>query len=269
MTRVSRIAKDFVGLVSVCGALTALAWLAYAVLRASAVVRRGDLQPADRALGDGPFRVRIRKHHCSFRVAGPGVVSGIREIYVREAYLRDGWIGITRNSVVMDLGANIGNFTNLALAMDPTVRVVAVEPSRDLNQRFLTSVGLNEGFLDRAQLIRAFVGTQSDKVARATASDPAYAGVDWLGEEELIRRAGVSRVDFLKCDIEGGEFGLIEGPSPLLSMTQAIACEVHAFAGDVNSFLRAIASQGFTIGPTQWDRDGSVTFVAKRMAQQV
>jgi len=218
-------------------------------------------------MGDGPFAIALDKYNCRFQIAGPGAFSGIREIYVRDVYLRDGWLQIRPQDVVMDLGANMGNFSALALAVDPSVRVIAVEPSQTMNERFRTSIGLNEGFLRRTLLIRGFVGSPSEKVARVIRNDQNYADVSWITEDELIERAGVTRIDFLKCDIEGGEFGLLGSDSKLLAMTRALACEVHAFAGDVRQFMENIGACGFVLGPVQQDPDGTVTFLAKRVAE--
>ena len=91
-----------------------------------------------------------------------------------------------------------------------------------------------------------------------------YSDAPWITEEVLIERKGFKKVDFIKCDIEGGEFGLLTPSSKLLSMAKSIAIEVHAFAGDVEKFMRDVKSCGFIIGPVQRDPDGSVTFLAKR-----
>jgi FkbM family methyltransferase len=185
-------------------------------------------------------------------------------MYVRDVYLRDGWVVIRPQDVVVDLGANMGNFSALALASHPTVRVIAVEPSIDMNDRFVKSLGLNDGFLDRTELIRGFMGRPSAKISEVLKSDPNYADAAWISETEFIQRTGIDHIDVLKCDIEGGEFGLLGRDSRILAMTAALACEVHSFGGDVGAFLAGIEASGFDLGPMQRDSDGTVTFVAKR-----
>lgn len=263
MKQIMKLPRDFAGLMRICGLSVALRWLIEIFRHAPEIARQKNLQVADIAMGPGPFKIKF-KSGSSFRIKGAGAVSGIREMYVRDVYLRDGWLAIGPGDVVVDLGANMGNFTNLALASDSSVRVVAVEPSKALNELFRASVGLNPGFSDRAMLIRGFVGGAHEKQKELLAGDQNYATAEWMTELELISRGRIDRIDFLKCDIEGGEFGLLGPDSKLLSITKALACEVHAFAGDVAGFIRGIEHCGFVIGPIQRDPDGSATFLAKR-----
>ena len=96
-------------------------------------------------------------------------------------------------------------------------------------------------------------------------NDPQYMGAEWISEDQLIEQAGLTRVDFLKCDIEGGEFGLLHPESKLLAMTKKIAIEVHSFAGDVEQFLNMLVTQGFTLKYVQRDPDGTVTALGSRL----
>lgn len=265
MNKINKLLGDFIGLWHVCGLAVALQWVFQVLANSREVVRRGDLQTVDHAMGTGPFAITLNQYGCKFSVCGPQVISGIREMYVRDVYLRNGWLRINDGDIVFDLGANMGNFTNMALSMGPNVRVVAVEPSRWLNSVFTKSVAVNDGHERRVQLFRAFLGKAGKKQLEAIAEESAdYSDAPWITEEELIERTGISKIDFLKCDIEGGEFGLLTPSSKLLSITKSLAVEVHAFAGDVGKFVSDIEYSGFEIGPVQHDHDGSVTFLAKR-----
>lgn len=266
MTNLVRLLKDFVGLLNICGPAVAAHWLLEIICNLKSIAKRGDLQPADQAMGSGPFKVTLVRYGCKFMISGPQAISGVREMYVRDVYLRDGWLRIKPGDTVLDLGANMGNFTNLALAIESTVRVIAVEPSINLNNAFTESVGLNVGHLSRTSLVRAFLGRPNEKIEAVVSGNENYADAEWITEEQLLERANIQSIDFIKCDIEGGEFGLLTPNSKLLAMTGALACEVHAFAGDVTKFIADVESCGFVIGPVQRDPDGSATFLAKRIA---
>lgn len=259
-----KLVTDWLGLSKVVGARHAANWMMRVVANAHAVLRERNLQPADRAMGAGPFEVRVAPYVRSFRVSGPQVFSGIREMYVRDVYLRHGLLTIDPGDVVVDLGANMGNFTALALAAHPDTRVVAVEPSRALNEAFVASVGLNPGFLDRVQLIRAFVGVSGKANSLIEAQADDYRDATWLSPEELVQIVG-PRIDFLKCDIEGGEFDLLRANGGILKITRKMACEVHAFAGDVRRFIeKVVRVSGFELLHVKYDPDGTATFLARR-----
>jgi FkbM family methyltransferase len=264
MKIIVKLTKDFIGLLNICGTYVAVRWFLKIICNLKSIVNLGNLQPADRAMGSGPFKINLRRYGCQFMISGPQAISGIREMYVRDIYLRDGWLKIKPGDTVLDLGANMGNFCNLSLAVDKNVHVVALEPSRYFNKIFYESIGLNSGFLERTTLIRGFIGQIDQKQKEIILRDENYTSAEWLSEEEIIRRADLKCVDFLKCDIEGGEFLLLIQYSKLLAMTKALACEVHAFAGNVSRFIADIKALGFAIGPIQYGPDGSATFLAKR-----
>jgi FkbM family methyltransferase len=263
MHYITKIFRDFWGLLGVCGAALACQWMLATLWCGKAILRQKNLQPADHAMGAGPFQVRLRKYNARFKIKGAGAFSGIREMYVRDTYLHAGMLAIRDGDCVVDLGANMGNFTNLALAHGDNVRVVAVEPGRDLNASLRASVGLNDGYSERVKLIRAFVGLAAD-TQRSMLTDAQYADAQWLSEDELIAMAGIDRVDFLKCDIEGGEFGLLTPQSKLLRMAQSLAIEIHHFAGSVDQFLDMLRECGFTVLAVQRDPDGTATALARR-----
>jgi FkbM family methyltransferase len=226
------------------------------------IYRSENLQVADRALGSGPFQVNY-SDEVNFQSAGPEALSGIRKMYVRDVYLRGGCLEIDDGDIVVDLGANMGNFTNLALAHRPRLRVFAVEPSHAFLRSMQTSLALNDGFLERVKVVQAFLGHASSTQLDLS-NDPSYAGISWMTEDQLLAATNLKCVDFPKCDIEGGEFGLLHRESALLRMTKKLAIEVHAFAGDVQAFIHMLQEVGFAVKHIQRDPDGSATVLARR-----
>lgn len=265
MSYLRKLFGDLRGLLRVCGFSISSIWLIRIVTNLQTIFRDRDMQSADHAMGPGPFTVRLRRYGAEFRVCGECVFSGIREMYVRDTYLHNGTLTIHDGDCVVDLGANMGNFTNLALAHGRAVRVVAVEPSGELNAAFNKSVGLNDGFLERVTLIDAFVGLMGD-TQESLKNDATYASARWMSEDDLIAVTQLEKIDFLKCDIEGGEFGLFGSQSKLLNMTTSLAIEIHHFAGDVDKFINMLKECGFDILALQRDPDGTATALAKRVA---
>lgn len=258
-----RLAADLFGIWKILGPAPALRWLVAITQNWRQIAKDRNLQPADQAMGPGPFLVRRRGTRTPFRVTGDAAFSGIREMYVRDCYLQRGALSMADGDVVLDLGANMGNFTNLALAHGNRVRVVAVEPNGLLEERFWASVSLNEGFRERAHFLRAFLGTPGRR-QRQMESTGLYRGSPFLTEDDVLRMTGLSRVNFLKCDIEGGEFSFFGKNSPLLAITDQLAMEVHALGGDVDTFVGRLPVVGLKIRHVKKDPDGTCTVLARR-----
>lgn len=215
-------------------------------------------------MGNGPFSVS--RQSARAKLAGQQVFSGIREIWVRDVYLKDDYLKIPAGSLVIDLGANLGNFTNLALAQHGDVRVIAVEPSPPLSNSLQESLRIN-GWSDRASVKRAFLGVKTE-VQVAAAADPAYRDAEYLSESAFLAEFDIQRIDFLKCDIEGSEFFLLDPGSKLLSLASNLAIEVHPWGGSVTHFLEFVRSAGFEIGSVVYDGNGACIALCSRLAAQ-
>ncbi len=132
---------DYIGLIKVCGIGIANKWLAKNLLNISSSLREGNLQAADKAMGNGPFAVR--KKSGKAKLYGQQVISGIREIWVREVYLNNDYLRIPEKGIVVDLSANMGVFSCFALALSQSGRIIAVEPNKSLNNLFWQQIDLN------------------------------------------------------------------------------------------------------------------------------
>jgi FkbM family methyltransferase len=248
MFRFARIVlSDFFGLTRVAGPVVSVRWLLAILLTLPKCFRQRNLQPADLAMGHGPFAVRLGKSRA--KLAGEYAISGAREIWVRQVYMGDGFLEIKDGATVVDLGSNMGNFSALALGHGPRVRLVAVEADPLMCDKFTHTMRVN-GWEDRAQLVNGFVGgtTQSQVELRGR-----FSAVPTLSEQELLDRAGIQRIDFLKVDIEGSEFELLTRESRLLAVADQLAIELHTTLGDADAFLRMLEELGFELGPAKID----------------
>jgi FkbM family methyltransferase len=260
MNHLKVLARDTSGLAAACGVLVAMRWLFCILFTLPQCLSARNLQPADLRMGDGPFAARRRGARA--KLSGYRVFSGIREIWARDVYLKDDYLSISNSAVVIDLGANLGNFTNLALAQHDNVRVIAVEPSLSLSDSLRKAVASN-GWSDRMAIKRAFIGI-STQVQKSVVADPDYSDVPSLTEQEFLKEFDISRIDFLKCDIEGSEFFMLEPGSRILSITRNLAIEIHAWGGSVPAFLSRIDELGFEIGSLTKEPDGTCIALCRR-----
>lgn len=262
----SKLVSDFKGIARVVGIGTALRWLACVVATLPSALKTRNLLAADRMMGTGPFRVR----HAigTALLTGEDAFSGLREIWVRDVYAGGGFLRIPDHGTVVDLGANMGNFSAMALAANTTARLIAIEPSAPLGARWATTMAIN-GFEGRAQLCRAFIGIFTAKQQHHFESDPAYNDVPTINEDEFLKRYAIDHIDFLKCDIEGSEFFMTEATSHLLDITDRIAIEVHDFGGDPQYFLDTLRSRGFTDLHIAWFGRECIARAARQPALQI
>src|SRR5690349_6204581 len=100
---------DFRGIARVAGLGTALRWMGCVVLTLPSALKTRNLLAADQLMGTGPFRV----HHATgdALLVGDSAFSGLREIWVRDVYAGGGFLRLPDHGTVVDLGANMGNFS--------------------------------------------------------------------------------------------------------------------------------------------------------------
>jgi FkbM family methyltransferase len=135
---------------------------------------------------------------------------------------------------VLDIGANLGYFTLLiARLTESTGKVHAFEPNPEMFQRLEENVRFNPQLADgRIACHRLALG---EKAAEAEFFCPVE-GREGVGGLKDIQRAplgkvikvavqtldqflaehAVTRVDFIKMDVEGGELGVLKGATRLL-----------------------------------------------------
>jgi FkbM family methyltransferase len=259
MKFIRQILRDFYGIVRVCGLLTGIKWLLFILFNLIECIKRKNLQPADKKLGTGPFKVKYDKAKAT--MYGEQVISGIREIWVRDVYLGNGFLSLEKCELVLDLGANMGNFTILALASNSRSKVIAVEPNSELNLKFYDQIKKNR-WNDRVKLFRSFIGLYSTK-QKEMLNDPLSKDAVFISQEEFIKKNNLRSIDFLKCDIEGSEFDFIKDTS-LLQITKQLAIEIHDFGGSRDEFIAKLVELGFQIGPIKHSSDSCIV-LAKRI----
>lgn len=147
--------------------------------------------------------------------------------------------------VFVDVGANDGYYTLFAARrVGPAGRVVAAEPSSRERAHLQRNLGRNG--LDNVSVIPAAIGATSG-LADLHLAHGVHAGHNTLGGfahddvvraslervpieplDQVVARLGLTRVDFVKIDVEGAEARVIAGASKLLgSMRPTLLIEVN------------------------------------------
>jgi len=157
----------------------------------------------------GGYHVCIQKLDTDF---GQGIFHTHQyEEHVRQAARENLRIG----DVVVDVGANIGVLTFLAaMIVGPSGRVVAVEPNPDNLQLLYRGIVLNEftnvevlphAASNRRTVFSLTGGTSNTHLIGARAPQEGGHFVQSIVLDEALGH--LPRLDFVKMDIEGREFG--------------------------------------------------------------
>ena len=132
--------------------------------------------------------------------------------------------------VVVDCGANQGVWSRLAANAWPEAEILALEPAPDTFRALATNVRalrnvrpINMGLGERDETVRMYRPVTTE--GHLTGGTSMFEGC-WSGDEsvipladdmrlmplrDLMERENVSRVDFLKLDVEGNEFPILRG----------------------------------------------------------
>jgi len=176
------------------------------------------------------LRYRIR--------GGTADLSIINEATILNPYLGSDLIRLAPNAIVLDGGANIGDFTLQAAARCPVGRVIAVEPVAEHVAALTRNIGLS-GFsnIEVLQLaLGAGEGQSQIFVSGALSSEtPAKPGarserVRKASLATLMRELGVEHLDLLKLDCEGAEWEILPSSVDLFPRIHQICMEYHAHA---------------------------------------
>ena len=142
---------------------------------------------------------------------------------------------VHRGAVFVDIGANTGYFSLLAVACGAG-RVLAIEPTSATYNALKKNIALNGFHVETARVaLSDRTGTAQlnvnvrGKDGLNTLGDATHPQAQIAGTEvvqlstldEILAERGVSKVDFLKIDTEGAELQILRGASQLLSRHDA------------------------------------------------
>jgi FkbM family methyltransferase len=183
---------------------------------------------------------------------------------------------------VLDIGAHHGLYTLLASKrVGPTGKVISFEPSprerrqlsRNLRLNFCSNVHVEPYALGRersqTELFVVSGGEDGCNSLRPPVVDAETkpVRVDVVSLDEVVARIGLTRVDFLKLDVEGGELDVLKGASRVLQFLPRPVLLVEVYdirtgpwgyrAHEIVRFLDGIGYRWF-----QLDDKGSLSRIA-------
>jgi FkbM family methyltransferase len=162
---------------------------------------------------------------------------------------------------VIDVGANIGEFTGAVLDRRPKARVLAIEPQaealRRLRDRYpgVSTVCAAAGVKSEQRMLHSdapdsYLATFHPRPHMPMIRTVPVGEVSVLPLSDLV--AGEARIDLLKIDVEGHELEVVQGAVPILHRVDVILFEhfedESRYTDDsLNDFDRVLASGGFRV----------------------
>jgi FkbM family methyltransferase len=176
------------------------------------------------------LEIRLRPNTDDLKIVKSNVVT--------RHYMRD-FLPITKDSIVVDVGAHIGCFS--IIAARNAYKVLAFEPEPKNYRMLKENVRLNNlknisifemavsgshGYQDIAIYVNGSTGSHS--LYHGNGRDITKKRVQTISLEEIIRKEALPRIDFLKLDCEGAEHDILKNMgAETASRIMGIAMETH------------------------------------------
>ncbi|MEQ1751190.1 MAG: FkbM family methyltransferase [Prosthecobacter sp.] len=167
-------------------------------------------------------------------VAGAIDIGTWDEVFITEDWRIGSFSSMPQAPVIVDVGANIGLTAAYFSEHFPDAKIIAIEPENSNFDRLCR----NTGKYKNITAIKAALWHRDAPVNLANPNDTSVSFCcvdtdDSIGQiqgitvPELMRRCGLSEIDFLKLDIEGAELELFKGDTTWLPAVRLIGIEFH------------------------------------------
>jgi len=161
---------------------------------------------------------------------------------VNETYLLShsyiSWFeALSDNPIIIDIGANIGDFSIQIASLYPNSTVYAVEPIKSTFLMLNFHVNLNSK--SNIFLNQLAIGSSTEQISMGSShatSSKFFKSVDveTVNQETLVKffhENKIARCDLMKLDCEGAEWEIIMGSDDVIKLVDRIVMEYHCVDG--------------------------------------
>lgn len=178
------------------------------------------------------------KHTEPLRVAIPeSELFRLRNIFEGHEYGLPPIFKLNENSVIVDIGGNVGSFSLYARQWNPVCQIHSFEPNPQVfpllehNTKDLENISINQVALsDQNGEINLFQHPRNTGQSSTTVHMKGghQVAVKMQKSGEALVEKGINKIDVLKIDTEGAEVPIIKGMKDLLINTGFIMLEYHS-----------------------------------------
>lgn len=190
----------------------------------------------------------------------------LNEAFILRPYLRSELVALHSDSVVVDVGAHIGDFSLEAASLCRNGRVYAVEPVAEFSKMIQINRLLNE--FENIEIVTAalgaFEGVVRINLAGSSSSLHWESGDSFQEARQttlarLMSDYRIDHIDLLKMDCEGSEWDVLPNSRKILPKVSQICMEYHPRDGWTGERLAAfLRAEGYTVEYTQGGWNGSL-----------
>jgi FkbM family methyltransferase len=207
--------------------------------------------------------------------ARAGTIDGviIYENFICNVYTPEGF-EIKEKDVVIDIGAHIGIFSIFASKF--ASKIYSFEPNDDSFAIFKENIEINKvkNIYPFKMAVSNRTGEKELFINKDNSGNNSFylkngslkLTVPTISLEDFIDSNGISKIDFLKMDCEGGEYDIIFNcPRRILDMIEKISMECHDINSDWNAaaLRKFLENNGFIVNIQLNTYAGSPYFFAK------
>jgi FkbM family methyltransferase len=197
----------------------------------------------------------------------------VNEAVMLNPYLSAGHLTLPEDAVVLDVGANIGDFTMQLARACPKGRVIAVEPVSEHTRMIAMQMLLNR--VENVACVPVALGDREGEIEIHI--EGGHSSAYWGGGKsetvrlttlpQLIRELGIDRVTLLKLDCEGAEWDILPAAEEILPRVQQICMEFHCDRGWTQQRLALwLRERGYEVWHTSGSWNG-LLWAARRDSQ--
>ena len=185
----------------------------------------------------------------------------INESFILNPYLKAGYFTFPQDAVIVDVGANIGDFTMMISRLCPNGLIYAIEPIGAHADAVSMHALLNQ--CTNVKVLHLGLGASEGEleIHESGGQSSVYWGEGKVQRARLTTLASVmaensiDKIDLLKLDCEGAEWDIIPGAESVLPRIRQLCMEYHNGKLNANWLENWLRDRGYEVRrtPGEWN----------------